>query len=356
MRNFATMVLLVIAGFACGWIARDLYLQRQVPADRGASPFVPAAAHVPSLEELVSRPDFATLAVRLDGDLGRLVRLMQDQPVERRIEALRAFVAANGETFATLSYAADLAASQQAFDRAVELLLDAALQVTGADQKDRLEHSLSAVTEAYSKQLLARQQFDELDHLYERITFALPELPDYFLKLGLLRIRLGNFDAALPPLSQIQNHGALGEQARTLMEQAAASEALTSPTIEQLPLRAAGSQFVVDAVIDDDSPVALLVDTGAAMTVIDASVLERLGYSLDSRREYFATAGGVVEAPVVSLQRLSLGGAAINQLAVGALALDMPEGINGLLGMNFLRHFDFRIDQESRVLHLDVQQ
>jgi len=55
------------------------------------------------------------------------------------------------------------------------------------------------------------------------------------------------------------------------------------------------------------------------------------------------------------LQRLSLGGAAINQLAVGALALDMPEGINGLLGMNFLRHFDFRIDQESRVLHLDVQ-
>jgi hypothetical protein len=34
----------------------------------------------------------------------------------------------------------------------------------------------------------------------------------------------------------------------------------------------------------------------------------------------------------------------------------MPGGVVGLLGMNFLRHYDFRIDQNNRTLILDKRQ
>ena len=43
----------------------------------------------------------------------------------------------------------------------------------------------------------------------------------------------------------------------------------------------------------------------------------------------------------------------ISELAVGALPVNMPGQVRGLLGMNFLRHFDFKIDQVTHTLHLD---
>ena len=81
--------------------------------------------------------------------------------------------------------------------------------------------------------------------------------------------------------------------------------------------------------------VRLLVDTGAAITAIDASVLARLGYNLEERKEYFATANGVVEAPVVTLDALALGESKVNRLSIGALSLESQNNIDGLLGMKF---------------------
>ena len=154
-------------------------------------------------------------------------------------------------------------------------------------------------------------------------------------------------------LAQIENQGDLGAEARKLMRQVEASEAITASGSESLPLAAHGSQFVVNASIDGGPAVPLLIDTGAAMTVIDAGLLRRLGYSLDGKRAWFATAGGAVSAPVISLHRFALGHAAIDELSVGALTMDLGGQVQGLLGMNFLRHFNFHIDQQSHVLHLD---
>jgi hypothetical protein len=58
---------------------------------------------------------------------------------------------------------------------------------------------------------------------------------------------------------------------------------------------------------------------------------------------------------VLSFDTLSLGTATTSAITFGALPLAMFNEIDGLLGMNFLRHYDFRIDQDRAVLELNLR-
>ena len=250
---------------------------------------------------------------------------------------------------------ADLANAASQYPAAIDYLLRAAQQVDNQLRQRQLEASLLSVTDSYARTLVGRHQYAVLDRVYEDITLALPELGDYFLALGLLRLQTGNPQAALAVLAQIQNHGRFGSQARQLMADIEVSESEVLAGLEVLPLRQQDGHLLVDALLDNRLPVTLLIDTGATVTILEPRALARLGYNLQGRQAYFATANGVVQAPVLALGRLALGEAGISQLAVGALELQLGESIDGLLGMNFLRHYQFRIDQDQGRLILERQ-
>ncbi|MDG1909489.1 MAG: retropepsin-like aspartic protease, partial [Pseudomonadales bacterium] len=208
-----------------------------------------------------------------------------------------------------------------------------------------------------SRELISQERYAVLDQIYERLTLELPEYAEYYLKLGLLRIRMGNEPAAFQPLAQIQNHSRYGAHARRLLIQLEESQTVAATWVEEIPLSVRSGQYAVEAIVDPDrngkeATIRLLVDTGAAITAIDASVLSRLGYNLNERSEYFATANGVVQAPVVTLGALSIGESSVNRLTIGALNFDAQKNIDGLLGMNFLRHFKFHLNQDSQKLEL----
>jgi hypothetical protein len=42
----------------------------------------------------------------------------------------------------------------------------------------------------------------------------------------------------------------------------------------------------------------------------------------------------------------------LNDAQIAVLDFKMPEGVDGLLGMNVLEHFRFHIDQEKQLLYL----
>lgn len=238
------------------------------------------------------------------------------------------------------------------YEQAFDSLLDASLVAITPLEQDEFRRLLAQFVDTYTRALIAINQFQEVDVFYEQLTLALPQFAEYQLQLGKLRIQMGNGDAALAPLAQISNHERYGAEARDLMSQVERNTT-TDIALETLPLTGRDGQFIVEAMIDNRYPVKLLVDTGAAITAIDAGVLQMAGYDLDGERQYFVTANGVVSAPVVTLAAVSLGNALIAELPVGALALSMPGDVVGLLGMNFLRHYDFKIDQNNNTLILD---
>lgn len=103
-------------------------------------------------------------------------------------------------------------------------------------------------------------------------------------------------------------------------------------------------------------PANLMIDTGASTTVITAEKFRTLNRRF--AREYIGTftvntAGGPVSAPIFQFKQVFIGGFRIDDVAV--VVLDMPDFsfADGLLGMNLLRQFDFKIDQQNQQLLLN---
>jgi clan AA aspartic protease (TIGR02281 family) len=92
------------------------------------------------------------------------------------------------------------------------------------------------------------------------------------------------------------------------------------------------------------------------MTIVTAAALQQRGLRArdTGRSQVFNTANGQVRAPVYILESLSVGDWYVQQLEVGVLDLGEQAGIDGLLGMNFLSHFRFFIDQNESMLRLSL--
>lgn len=99
----------------------------------------------------------------------------------------------------------------------------------------------------------------------------------------------------------------------------------------------------------------LVLDTGATYTMIPWEIARALGYHPErSRRQIqLLTASGVVYAPLVTLGEVQALGQAIAPLDV--LVHDLPPAarVDGLLGLNFLRHFKLTLDFPNGLLTLE---
>jgi clan AA aspartic protease (TIGR02281 family) len=110
-----------------------------------------------------------------------------------------------------------------------------------------------------------------------------------------------------------------------------------------VPLISNGHSYFVDARINDRRQW-LLLDTGASFSAISPELAETLGIDVASaaRRVRLSTANGMITAPVVHLGRINLNGAAVDDLE--AVVLEQLNG-PGVLGLNFLNHFNIDINQ-----------
>ena len=80
--------------------------------------------------------------------------------------------------------------------------------------------------------------------------------------------------------------------------------------------------------------------------------MSRVLYRDTGRSRVFNTANGPVRAPIYIIEALSVGDWYVKQLEIGVLELDGQGHMDGLLGMNFLKHFRFFIDQNESMLRL----
>jgi aspartyl protease family protein len=98
-----------------------------------------------------------------------------------------------------------------------------------------------------------------------------------------------------------------------------------------------------------------VVDTGASYTMISSAVAKELDIDTEqnSRTAPFQTANGIIQAPLVSLDSIAVGGMEIRNLTAAVHDAVSDPRISGLLGLNFLSNFRMDIDTQKGVLHLE---
>jgi predicted aspartyl protease len=88
--------------------------------------------------------------------------------------------------------------------------------------------------------------------------------------------------------------------------------------------------------------VTLVLDLGATYTQLPRRVIEAIGCRIPkaSKKVKVVTVGSVEKAPLVRIKRLTALAHTVNNLQVLCLDLPPQAKVDGLLGLNFLRHFD----------------
>ena len=100
--------------------------------------------------------------------------------------------------------------------------------------------------------------------------------------------------------------------------------------------------------------VIVALDTGATITMIPTEIAVALGYdpASSNRQMQLLTASGTASAKLITVRKLTAIGETVENIDV--LCHDLPgnSGVKGLLGLNFLKHFDLNISFSTGTIEL----
>ena len=137
-------------------------------------------------------------------------------------------------------------------------------------------------------------------------------------------------------------------------EGAVTSEAVPKGELVRIPFKP-GQRIMVDARVNGTGSVRLVLDTGADVTTINPRALSSLGVSFrDALRGGIRGVTGTADVLAVTIESLEIGAAKVGPLRIvshdsGSFAGD------GLLGRDFLDHFQVSIDNAAGLVTLSAK-
>jgi len=122
-----------------------------------------------------------------------------------------------------------------------------------------------------------------------------------------------------------------------------------------IPIERHGNIVIVPVTLNNRQITKLVVDTGASYTFISQALARELNIdvSRNLKTAPFHTANGVVEAPLTTLDSITVGGMEIKNLTAAVHDTTPEATAAGLLGLNFLSNFRMDIDTQKGMLHLE---
>ena len=127
------------------------------------------------------------------------------------------------------------------------------------------------------------------------------------------------------------------------------------PRKASIPIEKHGQVVIIQATLNNKRAAKFVVDTGASYTLISNALARELSIDVgpSSKTLPFQTANGLINAPVTSLESITVGGMEIRDLPTAVHDAIPDPQVAGLLGLNFLSHFRMDIDTQKGVLHLE---
>jgi clan AA aspartic protease (TIGR02281 family) len=391
-RAAGLLILALITGWGLGWYSRDRW-GPELQTDRVPSNVIPAAPSVvpesdtpvelrparsDAFRQLLESKAFERAMERYEAlqaqaddaavQRGRVRlleharRLITQADYPTAIQLLQLFLQIDYRDVEARLLLANAWYGEGDLRAAIGQLYEAKGQAWRPETLEALTRRIRAVMAEYSDALKQGGDSAGLLELYQDLTRLEPSYAPYFIGLATAQLALDDIDAARQSLLLVAQDPEVGARARELLVgvRVAASDAQPPETsaaateVAGIPLVRTGSHFLVDARLGSQQA-RLLIDTGASLTMLTPDTLNRYGSGAHAtgRTGLFNTANGRVNAPIYRLDTLSVGDWQISDLDVGVLEPGDP-GIDGLLGMNFLRHFQFFIDQNEALLRLSV--
>lgn len=126
-----------------------------------------------------------------------------------------------------------------------------------------------------------------------------------------------------------------------------------------ISMEPAGSHYLLNITLNDSSHHRLLLDTGASITMLTEEsffAASRAGGWREMGWSLFNTANGLARGRMMQVDRLQLGEYVLNDVRVAVQTADFGNDVDGLLGMNVLRQFQFQIDQDNNRLLLSPRE
>ena len=124
-----------------------------------------------------------------------------------------------------------------------------------------------------------------------------------------------------------------------------------------LPQAALDNVIVLNVRLNERKLIPMLLDTGAKYTVITSNVARPLEVDIQSRGRNVSvvTASQLTRVPLVSLDQVDVHGVALPDIE--AVVADLPAalGVEGLLGMSFLKQCRLVLDGPSQYLEISTE-
>lgn len=135
---------------------------------------------------------------------------------------------------------------------------------------------------------------------------------------------------------------------------ATAAKAAGQAPVARVPFEMNGNSIYLQARVNGSEPRWFVLDTGAGVTVLNATTAESLGLKA-GKAGTLRGAGGVVRSTGITGLTLDVGGAVLKDVSVTSIPLAQLENaagraIDGILGVDFFRRYVVEIDYEARQL------
>ena len=122
-----------------------------------------------------------------------------------------------------------------------------------------------------------------------------------------------------------------------------------------LPQWAINNVVLLNVRLNGDTLVRMLLDTGAKYTIITPELARRLSLNLrGTRRVPVTTATQIEMAALTTVDRIDIHGLVLQDVEIAVMNLPAALGVEGLLGMSFLKRCRLVLDAPNRSLEIET--
>lgn len=178
----------------------------------------------------------------------------------------------------------------------------------------------------------------KINYSFKKIVKALFEQKDTKQLENLLELTLLNNDTINNPLIE-ENLNKLKEKSN-----------LAQIYKKAIPLTKRGSHFLMNVNINGQN-LNLMIDTGATYTSLNKNITDILDYTVVKDEIFLYTANGSIKEKLIEVDQLQVEDISLKKFQLVTSQIDSPND-DGVIGMNFFKKFDFKIDQEENILYL----